>query len=123
MAIFITEDDAGGGVDHVDAHRTVLMVVSPYAKHGYVAHSNSSFSGMLKTAYRILGLPPLNLYDTVATDLSECFGASPDLTPYSLLPVDHAIFDPAKAREPLDPVPGPKMDDPREVRREHEKPQ
>ena len=103
MVIFITEDDAAGGVDHLDAHRTVMMVVSPYAKHGYVAHENSSFSGMLKTVYRMLHIPPLNLYDAVATDLSECFQSTPDFRPYDALPSDLAIFDPAKAREPMDP--------------------
>jgi YVTN family beta-propeller protein len=119
MAIFITEDDAAGGVDHVDAHRTLMMVVSPYAKHGYVAHENSSFSGMLKTVYRALQLPPLNLYDAVSTDLSDCFRNTADFRPYDALPSDSEIFDPAKAREPMDGKPGPLMDDPRELRREH----
>jgi YVTN family beta-propeller protein len=119
MAVFVTEDDAQSGVDHVDAHRTVLMVASPYAKRGYVSHENSSFPGMLKTVLRILGLPPLNLYDATATDLSDCFMAEPDFTPYRLLPVDPAIFRPDDAREPKDPRPGPKMDDPREIQRQH----
>lgn len=117
MAVFITEDDAGGGVDHVDAHRTVMAIASPYAKKGYVARQNSSFTGMLKTAFRILGLPPLNLYDATAMDLGECFGPAADFSPFVLQPVDAAIFEPAKARDPLDPKPGPKMDDPREVRK------
>ncbi len=121
MAIFITEDDAQGGVDHVDAHRTVLMVAGPYAKKGYVSHGNSSFPGLLKTVFRILKLPPLNLYDATASDLSDCLTATPDYEPYSVLPVDPAIFDPAKARDPLDPEPGPRMDDPRELRRQHER--
>jgi len=120
MAIFITEDDAGGGVDHIDAHRTVLLVASPWAKRGYVAHMNSSFVGMLKTTYRLLGLGPLNLFDAAAREISECFTNDPDYTPYTLLPVDPAIFDPAKAREPLDPKPGPRMDDPRELKKQHE---
>lgn len=118
MAIFVTEDDAGGGVDHIDAHRTVMLVASPFAKKNYVAHQNSSFSGMLKTVYRILGLPPLNLYDAVSTDLSECFTDQPDAAPYRVLPIDPAIFDPAQAKDPLDPKPSPKMDDPREVRKQ-----
>jgi hypothetical protein len=123
MAIFVTEDDAAGGVDHLDAHRTVMMVVSPYAKHGYVAHENSSFSGMLKTVYRTLRIPPLNLFDAVATDLSDCFGDTPDFRPYDALPSDPAIFDPTRAREPMDPKPGPMMDDPRELQREHQHPE
>ncbi len=119
MAVFVTEDDAQSGVDHVDAHRTVLMVASPYAKRGYVSHENSSFPGMLKTVLRILGLPPLNLYDAAAADLSGCFKTEPDFTPYQLLPVDRAIFRPEDAREPKDPRPGAKMDDPREIQRQH----
>jgi len=120
MAIFITEDDANGGVDHIDAHRTVLLVASPWAKRGYVAHMNSSFVGMLKTTYRLLGMGPLNLFDAAAREISECFTDQPDYTPYTLLPVDAAIFDPAMAREPLDPKPGPRMDDPRELKKQHE---
>jgi DNA-binding beta-propeller fold protein YncE len=119
MAIFITEDDANGGVDHIDAHRTVMMVVGPWAKRGYVAHTNSSFTGMLKTVYRLLDLGPLNLFDAGAADLSECFTAEPDFRPYTVLPEDKTVFDPAKAREPLDPKPGPKMDDPRELKKQH----
>ena len=120
MAVFVTEDDAQGGVDHVDSHRTVMLVAGPYAKSGYVAHTNSSFGGMLKTVYRILGLPPLNLFDAAAADLSECFTSTPDFRPYTLLPEDKTIFDPANAREPRDPKPAPKMDDPRELKRQHD---
>lgn len=120
MAVFVTEDDAQGGVDHVDSHRTVMLVASPYARPGYVAHTNSSFVGMLKTVYRTLGLPPLNLFDAAAADLSECFTSTPDFRPYTVLPVDSAIFDPANAREPMDPKPAPKMDDPRELKRQHD---
>ena len=118
-AIFITEDDAQGGVDPVDSHRTVLLVASPYARRDYVSQRNSSFPGLLKTVFRILRIPPLNLYDAAATDLTDCFTSTPDFTPYDLKPVDPAIFDPAKAREPRDPSPSAAMDDPRELRRQH----
>ena len=120
MAVFVTEDDAGGGVDHVDAHRTVMMVLGPYARKGYMARTNSSFTGMLKTVFQTLHLPPLNLFDAAATSLAECFTGVPDFTPYDVLPVDIHIFDPQKAREPMDPKPGPRMDDPEELRREHQ---
>jgi DNA-binding beta-propeller fold protein YncE len=98
MAILITEDDAQSGVDHVDSHRTVLLVASPYAKRNYTSHVNTSFPGLLKTAFWLLKLPPLNLYDAAAADLSDCFTTTPDATPYTATPVDAAIFDPAKAR-------------------------
>jgi YVTN family beta-propeller protein len=120
MAIFVTEDDAGGGVDHVDAHRTVMMVLSPYARKGYVARTNSSFTGMLKTVFQALGLPPLNLFDAAATTLSECFTNVPDFSPYNVLPANMQVFDPRKAREPMYPKPSPRMDDPEELRREHQ---
>jgi hypothetical protein len=80
---------------------------------------NSSFPGLLKTAFRILGMPPLNLYDATAADLSDCFTRTPDFTPYTLVPANESVFDPKKVREPTDPQPSPKMDDPRELQREH----
>ena len=118
MAIFVTEDDAAGGVDHVDAHRTVLLAISPYVKPGCFAHRNSNFAGMLKTVFRILGMPPLNLFDAASTSLGECFTAQPDFRPYDPLPPNVDVFDPAKVREPRDPKPGPRMDDPAEVRKQ-----
>jgi len=121
MAIFITEDDAQGGVDHVDSHRTLLLIASPYAKRNYVSHVNSSFPGMLKTVFRLLGLPPLNLFDATATDLSDCFTMEADFTPYQALPVDPRVFDPEQAREPLDPQPSPRMDDPGFLMEQHKR--
>jgi len=122
MAILITEDDAQGGVDHVDSHRSIMLVVSPYAKKNYVSRRNTSFPGMLKTAFRILGLPPLNLYDAAASDLTDCFTETPDFSPYELRLVKKELFDPDQAREPLDPRPVPRMDDPDAVRQDHIQP-
>lgn len=121
MAVFVTEDDAQGGVDHIDTHRTVLMVMGPYAKQNYVMRANSSFPGLLKTTFRLLGIPPLNLYDAAAQDLADCFTLVPDYTPFSVLPANPEIFDPNKVKEPLDAAPGPRMDDPSFLRRQHEK--
>ncbi len=117
MAIFVTEDDALGGSDHVDSHRTVLLVASPYARRNYNSRVNTSFPGMLKTAFRLLKLPPLNLYDAAAADLADCFTAVPDLSPYTALPVDKTIFDPAKAKVDTKSR-GPAIDDPAEIRRQ-----
>jgi YVTN family beta-propeller protein len=122
MAIFVTEDDSLGGVDHVDSHRTVLLAISPYARRNYVSHVNSSFTGLLKTAFRFLGLPPLNLFDAAASDLSDCFVGEPDFTPYQAVPLDPALFDPAKVKDPLDPAKdSPRMDDPRFLRDQHKR--
>jgi hypothetical protein len=121
MAVFVTEDDAQSGVDHVDSHRTVLLAAGPYVRANYSSHINTSFPGLLKTVFRLLHLPPLNLYDATAADLADCFTAEPNLAPYAALPVDPAVFDPAKAKRIPGESPGPKMDDPAELRRQHQR--
>ena len=60
-AVFVTEDEAQGGVDHVDAHRSILLVASPWVKPGFVAHRHSSMGSIIKTIDELLGLGPLNL--------------------------------------------------------------
>jgi DNA-binding beta-propeller fold protein YncE len=124
MAIFITEDDAQNGRDHVDAHRSVLLVVSPFSRRA-VSHTHTSMLSILKTLERILGLPPLNQYDAAATDLSDCFTDLPDVSPYTALPPDTSIFDPEKARDPLYSLskgkplpPSEPLDNPARIRRE-----
>lgn len=102
MAIVITEDDAQNGVDHIDAHRSILMVISPYAKRNFVSHSHYSFGSIFKTFWNILGLPYLNQYDAAANDFADMFTAIPDFTPYRAVQVDPRIFDPQKALTPLD---------------------
>jgi len=119
MAIFITEDDAQGGRDHIDAHRTVLLAVGPHFKKNYVSHTHSSFPGLLKTIFRLLRLPPLNLFDATASDLADCFTGMPDFAAYEALPEDPRLFDPAKARDPMDQQPSVRMDDPSVVREQH----
>jgi DNA-binding beta-propeller fold protein YncE len=121
LAIFVTEDDAQDGRDHVDAHRSVLMVISPYTAGGRVSHVHTSMASILKTFDLIFGLPSLNQYDAAATDLSDFFTAQPDFAPYDALASDVRIFDPAKVREPgldLQSRPGAPLDDPATIRRE-----
>ena len=110
MAIFVTEDDAQSGRDHVDAHRTVLLGIGPYFKRDYCSHVNASFPSMLKTVFGLLGLPPLNLFDATASDLTDMFTEQPDFEPYTGLVTDPRLFDPKLAREPLDPKPSIPMD-------------
>lgn len=95
MAVFVTEDDAQGGVDHLDAHRTVLLCAGPWFKKNYVSHVNTSYPGLLKTIFRLLHVPSLNLYDAAASDLSDCFASAPDLSPYTLRDVDRRVFSAA----------------------------
>jgi hypothetical protein len=90
-------------------------------KPRYVSRVNASFPALLKLALRILGLPPLNLFDATAADLGDIFTATPDFTPFVLQPVSPAIFDPWKAKEPTDPQPPPIMDDPAVLREQHRK--
>jgi hypothetical protein len=125
MAIFVTEDDAQAGRDHVDAHRSLCLAISPYAKRGHVSRKHVSIASITKTIYRLLGLPPLHLYDAAATDLSDLFTERPDFAPYEALPVDRRIFDPAKAGNPDDPdyvkarqAPGQELDDMEEAERQ-----
>jgi YVTN family beta-propeller protein len=110
--VFVTEDDAQSGVDHIDAHRTVLLAAGGWIKRGYVSHRNSSFPGLLKTIFRLLGIPPLNLYDATATDLSDLFADTPEALPYKLLPEDHRVFDPETVRPSTAGKPGAAMDAP-----------
>lgn len=97
-AIFVTEDDAQGGVDHVDAHRSVLLVISPWVRPGYVSHRPTSMPSIQKTMYELLGLGPLNLEDALAADLGDMFTNAIDLEPFSVVAADPRIFDPDKAR-------------------------
>jgi hypothetical protein len=102
MAIIITQDDAQDGRDHVDAHRSVLMVCSPWAKKNYVSHTHVSFGSIFKTFWNILGVPYLNQYDAAANDLSDFFTDKPDFSPYRAIPVDTHILDPQKLLTPFD---------------------
>ncbi len=80
--IFVTEDDPQNGFDHVDGHRTVGMVISPYTKRGYVDHHNYNQTSMVKTIELLLGLPPMNQLDASASAMTTCFTEKPDFTPY-----------------------------------------
>jgi len=81
-AIFVIEDDAQNGPDHVDAHRTVGLVISPYTRRGAVDSTFYSTCSMLRTMELILGLPPMSQYDAAATPFYNSFTSKPDLTPY-----------------------------------------
>jgi DNA-binding beta-propeller fold protein YncE len=84
--IFVTEDDPQAGLDHVDSHRTVGLVISPYTKRGEVISTYYSQVSMFRTIENILGIPPLNRFDVAALPMSDCFTEQLDLTPYKALP-------------------------------------
>ena len=97
-AIFVIEDDAQDGGDHVDAHRSPMLLISPYARRGFVSHRHCSMASIQKTIYELLGLGPLNLEDALAADMSDMFSDDPDPAAFTPLFSDLRIFDPARAR-------------------------
>jgi YVTN family beta-propeller protein len=84
-AVFILEDDAQNGSDHVDAHRSTAYVISPYVKRKFVDHTMYSTSGMLRTIELILGIPPMSQYDAAATPMYRCFRSEPIMDSYVAL--------------------------------------
>jgi DNA-binding beta-propeller fold protein YncE len=85
-AIFVIEDDAQNGPDHVDAHRTVGLVISPYVKRKAVDSTQYSTVSMIRTIELILGLPPLSQYDAAARPMYGSFREQSDLGPYESVP-------------------------------------
>ena len=120
MLIMVTEDDAQGGVDHVDAHRSVLMMIGPHVKRGYVSHRHTSIASIIKTANLPLGLPPLNLYDATASPLTDFLTDKPDFRPYTAVPVDKRLFDPEKARIAPSSRPNVPLDNWEYIEKEHQ---
>jgi phospholipase C len=85
-AIFVLEDDAQNGPDHVDAHRSPAFIISPYIRRGAVDSTMYSTSSMLRTMELILGLKPMTQFDAAAMPMFRAFLAAPDLRPYDALP-------------------------------------
>jgi YVTN family beta-propeller protein len=84
--VLVVEDDPQFGFDHVDGHRSVAQVISPYTRRKYVDHANYNQTGMVKTIELILGLPPMNQLDLSATPIRNCFQAEPDKKPFASVP-------------------------------------
>ncbi|MEJ7766561.1 MAG: bifunctional YncE family protein/alkaline phosphatase family protein [Chitinophagaceae bacterium] len=84
--VFILEDDAQNGPDHVDAHRSTAYVAGGYIKRGYVDHTMYSTSSMLRTIELILGIPPMSQYDAAATPMWNCFDSTPNTKTFTALP-------------------------------------
>jgi YVTN family beta-propeller protein len=126
MLVIITEDDPQGGVDHIDAHRSILMMAGPYVKHGYVSHTHANFGSILKTIYTILNVPYVNQYDATATLLQDFFTDKPDYTPYNLVYPSLEVFDAQQAMKRYNRSvdwrkveKGPDMDDEDDMRKAH----
>ena len=124
MAIFVTEDDAQNGRDHVDHHRSLCLVISPFARRGHVSRVHVSIPSIIKTINLIHGMPFINQFDAMASDLSDLFTHLPDDTRYEAVAVHPGLFDPERAYDPLDEnfnwkavQEYPRMDDPEVMRR------
>ncbi len=91
--IFVTEDDPSDGADHVDGHRTIGLVASPYTKRGFVDSTNYTQVGMIRTMEWILDVPPMNQLDLASTPMIRCFQDKPDLTPYDARPNNVPLDD------------------------------
>jgi len=104
--IFVVEDDPQAGFDHVDGHRSLCFVVSPYSRRGAVVSDFYNQTSVLHTMARILGLPPMNQMDALAPLMTTCFQDAPDTTPYrarpatvpldALNPPEEALAGPAR---------------------------
>jgi hypothetical protein len=84
-AIFVVEDDPQAGLDHVDGHRTIAQVISPYTRRRSVDHGFYSQVGMIKTIELVLGLPPMNQMDLAAPAMRQCFQDQADTRPFTAL--------------------------------------
>jgi len=95
--VFILEDDAQNGPDHVDAHRSPVYLAGGYVKRNFVDHSMYTTSSVLHTIEMILGMPPMTQYDAAAPTMWNCFNNQPDTSSFTLLPcrVDLSERNPA----------------------------
>ena len=96
--IFVVEDDPQSGLDHVDGHRSLCLVISPYTKRGQTVSTFYNQSGVLHTTEQILGLPPMNQQDAMAPLLFDCFTNTPNFTPYTALPNNIDLVSGGSAR-------------------------
>ncbi|MBN1591602.1 MAG: bifunctional YncE family protein/alkaline phosphatase family protein [Pirellulales bacterium] len=106
--IFVVQDDPQNGFDHIDGHRTVALVVSPYTRRHAVDSTNYNQTSMVRTIEQILGLPPMNQFDASATPMASCFTNRPNFEPYTAV----------KNNIPLDQM-NPKLSDIQDQRQQH----
>jgi hypothetical protein len=93
MLIFVVEDDAQSGLDHVDGHRTVAQAISPYTRRGAVDSTFYSQASIAKTIELILGLPTMSLFDLIANDMRNAFQTTPVFTPYTAEIPQQSIYE------------------------------
>ncbi len=133
LLIVVTEDDPQGGVDHVEAHRSLLLFIGPHVRGGYVSHALADFGSLMRLIFTVLGMPPLNQFDAAATLPLDVFSAGPPTAaarkPYDVRSPDRRLFDPDAALKPFDRrfnwkalAASPHLDDPSDMRRPFDNP-
>ncbi|GGJ63795.1 bifunctional YncE family protein/alkaline phosphatase family protein [Streptomyces brasiliensis] len=100
-AIFVTEDDAQNGPDHVDAHRTTSLVISPYTQTGKVDSTMYSTVSMMRTMELLDGIGPLTQFDAAATPMTASFTNKPDYTPYAAITPTQSLDEQNTATAPM----------------------
>jgi hypothetical protein len=100
-AIFVVEDDAQDGPDHVDAHRTTAWVISPYSQTGAVDSTFYSTVSMLRTIELILGISPLTQFDAQAQPMIASFSAKPNFQPYDAVTPTQSLAEMNTLLSPL----------------------
>jgi YVTN family beta-propeller protein len=100
-AIFVVEDDAQDGHDHVDGHRSIALVISPYTQTAAVDSTFYSTVSALRTMELILGVEPMSKYDALATPMSAAFVQTPNLRPYTALAPAVSLFERNGADAPM----------------------
>jgi hypothetical protein len=98
--VFVIEDDPQNGFDHVDGHRSLCLVASPYTKRHAVVSEFYNQTSVLHTMELMLGLPAMNQMDAMAPVMRGCFSDGPDLIPFTALPNEiplDQLNPPAKA--------------------------
>jgi len=128
MLVIVTEDDPQGGVDHIDAHRSILMMAGPYVKRNYTSNTHANFGSILKVIYNVLDIPYVNQYDATASLLTDFFTDKPNFKPYNLVYPSKEIFNPTNAMKRYNRdidwrkvEKGPDMDDEEDIRKAHYK--
>jgi hypothetical protein len=100
-AIFVVEDDAQDGPDHVDAHRSPALVISPYTQTAAVDSTFYSSVSVLRTIETILGVPPMSQFDAAARTMAKAFTTTPNPTPYDIVTPQASLTATNTATAPL----------------------
>jgi len=101
-AIFVIQDDAQDGADHVDGHRVEALVASPYAKRGAVISSHYDTMSVVSTVEHILGMHPVSLFDSVAAPMWDAFAPTPNLAPYDVQPIPDPLIQEHNSAHPAE---------------------